>query len=231
MADLADFAWGICPYNANLAGTVTYDATWVYVTGTLTIDDGYAYGRIDTSGNIIGTGNEIGGIGIPYDSPYWFCRLPNPPYGAKIIYADDFSTTTPNAMTDLDPSYYGVNRNPDYLPYGGKFLNDQVRSLYVSGSYELAPNGIFRDYHYVSVQHIVLDQTDPAHPFWKFEAGTPLVDLSNDYEMRVLSRGIYTYIGLGGAFPPPPNMIIDFTMQWWNGPGFRCGDTSLVQVD
>jgi hypothetical protein len=236
-----------------LTGTVTSDTDNVYVNATVEVaEDLYPYGRDARQDSRTGL-YYPGQVAIPFKvvvpggtSPYLFCRLPNPPYGAKIIYTNNDSA--PNAMTELDPSNVGVFRNADYA-LSGKYLNDQVRSLRVqqtggfngprvpgdplhppeewSAIWDLGPNGIRRQYEYETwPQNYFYDiDTDT----WVLPDPTPLILDAGDWDMRIISRGAYTYLGFFGGVAP--GMIFDMNIQWWNGPGYRCGDQAALSVD
>lgn len=219
MADLAPFEFGGI---GAVTGTVTATTDWVHVIGTLTIaSTHYAYGRIDSEGNLI-SASVPGFIGIPFDPPYLIARLPTDLYGDKVIIADDHSPSTPNAMTDLDPGYWGVDADADYAEWG-KFMFSQARSKwrYSDGSYgrELGVSGIARELEYpkVTTYEVSFDSGDPE---WVLSDPETLIRHENNYEMVGIARGSWTYLGISD--PPPPGLIIDFDIEWWRGSGFRC---------
>jgi hypothetical protein len=258
MADISPylFLWNDV---ASLTGTVDSDSEWVYVNATLTFNESlFPYGR----GNIVTSdGFQRPGLIVspyaPFEAgfgtlPQLFCRLPNPPYGARIIYTDD--PTKPNAMTPIDPGNVGVDRNADF-GLTGKYLGSQVRSSWVhklSGYSEVRPaenetdfpplvwetvkdtypNGIRRQYEYDEwLGYVLAYNEETGAPIgWVLHDTVPMIWDPADTDQRVISRGGWTYLGFFGQ--SSPGMIIDFEMQWWNGPGFRCGDeTRIITVD
>lgn len=232
MADIADFAFGISP-SMPLSGTVNVEDEWVHVVGTLTSPtELYPYGQITQSGEVIAPGNQPGYTLWGRPSPLFFAMLPNPPYGAKIIFAQD--DDAPNAMTEIDGSL-GVFRDRSY-ELVGKFLESQVRSASVDsdGTPMLVnyPSAVAREYTYriAASYGYHLDFTDPAHPVW---VSTPVYVTRPPMavDIVILSRGVSTFLGIASVFGPPPGLVIDFDIQWWNGPGYRCGDFTSVSVD
>jgi hypothetical protein len=256
MADISQylFLWNEV---ATLTGTVNSDSDWVYINATLSISPTmFPYGRgttftadgIQFPGHIIPPYSTfeagIGGL------PYLFCRLPNPPYGAKIIAVDN--DTAPNAMTELDSANVGVEANPDF-GMTGKYLGSQVRSSWVhkisgtslprpvdnevdfppevwSVEKNTYPNAIRRQYFYDTYfTEYVLAEDEEGHPIpgeWIEHDPVPLVWDPNDTDQRVISRGGWTYLGFFGK--PSPGMVMDFDMQWWNGDGFICPHLSTM---
>lgn len=248
MADLADYAIQL-DYFLTLSGTVTADSGWVYVNGTITVDAGqYPYFRATSFD--AETGVEYPGrVFFPYERPWLFARLPNSPFGARIIYADD--PDAPNAMTELDGDNVGVFRDADF-PQVGKYLYSQARSKYIVQTggqegprapgdtfnppmtydvvWDLGTNGIRRQYEYSTYRPgFVLNPVPLAEPKWVPAPIFPIVWDASNFDIQVISRGNYTFLALGNEVSP--GMVIDLDMRWWNGPGYRCGDRQLVQVD
>jgi hypothetical protein len=223
MADLADFAWGVSPA-LTLAGSIDVDDVWVHATGSLTCPEStYGYGRVNEAGELLGDPSTPPHTLWGRPAPLFFCRLPNPPYGAQIIYTED--DTAPNAMTELDPSNVGVYKDLDYYQ-GGKFLASQVRSVSVDpeGNPESPanwPNGVSREYTYESLSGWVLDFSGPS-AVWVRGPTYPITLGPRNWDMVILSRGVYTYLGLTAIEGPAPGQVIDFDVRWWNGVGFRC---------
>jgi hypothetical protein len=246
MADLADFVYPPAAGYVSVTGTVTATSTWVHAVGTMTLNSALvAYGRIAVDGTPI----DLAAPGyalIPfYCLP--FIRLPNPPYGAKIIYANN--PTAPNAMTELDDSYIGVVRDADF-PDNGKYLYSQMRSsmFHWSGSeggagappdtgyttMELGANATMEPYTWETIAPWL---TNPdwipygAAPMWIRGESETLSRNERGYSLAVVSRGPDTWIVVPSQALGPPGAIIDFDLMWWNGPGFRCSDAQLVMVD
>lgn len=250
MADIAPylFLWnGV----ATLTGTVDADAQWCHINATMTINPSlYPYFRATT---FEGGVQRPGRIAIPYETvddegnslPYLFIRLPNPPYGAKILYHDD--DLAPNAMTELDPGNVGVWRDANF-GLGGKFLDAQVRSVHIhriSGyagpqpvgqtipaplvwdtEIALGGNATRRDYFYDNYGGYVYE---PSEGGWIIPPPNPLWWPTANVGINIISRGRWTYVGF--LYQPSPGMVLDFDVRWWNGPGFRCDVAKMMMVD